>query len=152
MDLSDSVQTRLERLFGNQVDVAASLLVDSLRPWEHLDRYESLLTWVVDLSAGDLDRLRYFAARAHDYPTDIYTLVQHNPALGKFPERKQKSLKGGPATLDPTERAPGDREENLFEKTAFAMVCVVCDKLVPSGKGQQSPVASLAEVLKFAAL
>lgn len=124
--IDEIVRTRFR---DSLVEEAHSVLA-LLEKWETLAAYETLLAGVLQLSGGDIERLRYFVDRAWQHPSDIIGITSWNPALGALPRDIDEDLLGGPLGMSVPRELLKNQSHDLWTKTAFNMVCVVCDKLV----------------------
>jgi hypothetical protein len=129
------VEAKLLVLFaGNELKQALRILPQRPPEFGELG-YEQLLMSITKLSEGRLERLKYFAARAEDYPDDVVKWGQLREVRSTLKPRSKvqrieraSGLQGGPITLPDVAPNPLADDEDLWEGLGVgkAFLCSVC--------------------------
>jgi hypothetical protein len=129
------VEAKLSALFsGHELDEAVRLLPPRPSTFGD-DGYDELLMAITKLSEGDLDRLRYFASRAHDFPDDVVGWGRLREVRSTLRPRSKVQmlekgcrLRGGPMAIADVTPNPLADDEDLWHGlgVATAFLCSVC--------------------------
>jgi len=134
MDMSDKnqlperVALKLRAMFPEEQMSDAVRLLPKKRPDRSDLGYENLLSALVKISEGDLERLAYFSQRARTHPGDVILIGLQPPALGPVPHAM---LRGGPIALPYVAPHPArNAGETMMDRRTYGQVCIVCGERV----------------------
>lgn len=127
-DVPESIVNRLHDLFEDEQMRDALSALPRKREDQTDGQYVRILSAVVSLSEGNLNRLRYFADRALQAPEDLGWLEAMPETDEGFPRLAEALLRGGPVTI--RERGPARRSASpdlwLRGNLMVPFVCIVC--------------------------